>query len=334
MAETTKIQWCHHTFNPWRGCTKVSAGCTHCYAETLSKRNPAVLGEWGPQGQRVVAAESYWREPLKWDRAAQAAGERRRVFCASLADVFEGPETMPAESVPVVEAARARLFRLIALTPYLDWLLLTKRPQNVLKMTFDVWCHKVPGFVTQNQGDGRRWDWPPNVWLGVSIEDQRRAGERIPHLLRTPAAVRFVSAEPLLGPVDLTNLAVDGGDSLDALRGELCALESGCLVGDDGPVIDWVIIGGESGPGARPFNVDWARSLVRQCRAAGAACFVKQLGANVVDECEDCTPEATGWPAVGGPMDWETGRVRLRDPKGGDPDEWSEDLKVREFPEG
>lgn len=182
-------------FNPWRGCTKVSRGCANCYAEAGSKRNPAVLGVWGDAGTRVIASESYWRLPLKWDRQAAKAGERRRVFCASLADVFEDR--------PELVSPRQRLFRLIGDTPYLDWLLLTKRPENVLRMTHDEWCPPVPGHVSQNAGDGHSWKWPSNVWLGVSVEDQQRADERIPILLQTPAAVRFLSCEPLLGPLDL-----------------------------------------------------------------------------------------------------------------------------------
>lgn len=165
MGQDSKIEWTHHTFNPWRGCTKVSDGCKHCYAETMSKRNPSVLGVWGPRGRRVVAAESYWRQPLAWNCDAEQAGERRRVFCASLADVFEGPETMPAESWPVVEAARARLWRLIEVTPWLDWLLLTKRPVNAAQNSY------VP--ITW-------WErWPDNVWIGTSVENQAAADERI-----------------------------------------------------------------------------------------------------------------------------------------------------------
>lgn len=131
MAENSKIEWTTHTFNPWRGCTKVSEGCRNCYAETMSGRNPKVLGVWGPSGTRVVASEAMWREPLKWNADAAKRGVHARVFCASLADVFEGPETMPADAWPKVRAARVRLFHLMNATPHLDWLLLTKRPENV-----------------------------------------------------------------------------------------------------------------------------------------------------------------------------------------------------------
>jgi len=177
MGERTDIQWCDHTFNPWRGCQRVSPGCHNCYAETLSRRNPKVLGEWGPTGLRAIASESYWKQPLAWDRAAKKAGERRRVFCASLADVFEDH--------PGLEAPRARLWEIVDATPNLDWLVLTKRPENIGDMVPDVWNETPPG----------------HLWLGVSCEDQPRADERIWRLLQTPAAVRFVSAEPLLaGP--------------------------------------------------------------------------------------------------------------------------------------
>jgi protein gp37 len=233
----------------------------------MSKRNPAVLGVWGPGGTRVIAAEARWREPLQWDRAAAAAGARRRVFCASLADVFEDR--------PDLDAPRARLFRLIDATPHLDWLLLTKRPEN------------FPALLPRRADGGVA----PNVWLGVSAENQRRAAERIPLLLAAPAAVRFVSAEPLLTPLDLTPY----------------------LAGSRR--VDWVILGGESGGGARPFDLAWARSLVAQCRAAGVSCFVKQLGRAAVAD------------GAGGRL-----ALRLRHAQGGDQGEFPEDLRVREWP--
>jgi protein gp37 len=261
MAQNSNIEWTHHTFNPWRGCTKVSQGCKHCYAETLSKRNPAALGQWGPKGQRVIAAESYWQQPLKWDKAAKAAGERHRVFCASMADVFEGPESMPAESWPLVEAARARLFALIEATPNLDWLLLTKRPQHILPTLKRIRHHWA---ISEREWPGLRTG---NVWLGTSVEDQATADERIPHLLSIPAKVRFLSMEPLLGPVDLTRIPVDGGD-VCALRGAQPAYRP----------INWVIVGGESGANARPMHPQWVRDLRDQCEGAGVPFFFKQWG--------------------------------------------------------
>ena len=298
MARDSAIEWTTHTFNPWRGCTKVSAGCAHCYAESFSGRNPKTLGVWGPNGTRVVAAPSAWREPLKWDKAAKDAGERHRVFCASLADVFEdwqGPMAdaegerlyFPNNSwedrrpwVPVsdcggdekpiaMQDVRNRLFRLIADTPNLDWLLLTKRPEHIAKMMPEDWVG-----IREQKGIGyaHYQNHPPrNVWLGTSVENQAAADERIPHLLRVPAAVRFLSCEPLLGPVDLSKWFA---------HPQLTGL--GCHVGIVGdkwrPGIDWVVVGGESGPGARPMHPDWARSIRDQCQAAGVPFFFKQHG--------------------------------------------------------
>ena len=284
MAENSKIEWTHHTFNPWRGCTKVSPGCANCYAETMSGRNPGTLGVWGPNGTRVVAAESYWKLPVKWDREAREAGERRRVFCASLADVFEdwqGPmvntdgfrlfnHLAPSEDADGNELpdvwltmadVRARLFKLIDATPNLDWLLLTKRPENIRRM--------VPGrsrcasWPDCTHPDCEAAHYYPNVWLGTSVENQQTADHRIPHLLRVPAAVRFLSCEPLLGAVDLRQWIANIGE-WDG-HGEY-------------PPIQWVIVGGESGHGARPMHPGWARSIRDQCQAAGVAFFFKQWG--------------------------------------------------------
>lgn len=321
MSEKTKIQWTDHTFNPWRGCTKISEGCAHCYAETLSKRNPATLGVWGKHGHRAIAAESYWRDPVKWNRLAAGRAQywvidgkteqlsrNPLVFCASLADVFEGDEEMPAASVQPVRAAQRRLFRLIHDTPNLDWLLLTKRPENILP-------HLAGALMELAKGDNApvsNWlaAWleeepPNNVWLGTSVENQAAAEERIPNLLLTPAKVRFLSVEPLLGPVDLDKYILpDVSEVQDIYAGHV----------PRNTTIDWVIIGGESGPGARHCNVDWIRDLVRQCKAAGVPCFVKQLGADPTYGNDTPIPE------------------RLSDRKGGDMAEWPEDLRVREFP--
>src|SRR5688572_14453924 len=171
MAENSKIQWTHHTFNPWRGCARVSPGCVHCYAETLSKRNPKTLGTWGVDGTRVVASPSMWQQPVKWDIAAARLGERHRVFCASLADV--------GEDRPDLVEPRKRLSDLIFRTPNLDWLLLTKRPENMTRL-FDR-------------------DTLERCWIGTTCENQEYADKRIPILIEIPAKVHFVSAEPLIG---------------------------------------------------------------------------------------------------------------------------------------
>lgn len=259
MAENSAIEWTTHTFNPWVGCSKISPGCKHCYAERDMDHRLG-FAKWGNDGTRVVTSDANWRKPLAWDRKAREAGERHRVFCASLADVFEDREEL-------IEP-RERLFDLISDTPHLDWLLLTKRPENLEAM--------LP-WTSAHAGEYRERFWP-NVWIGTSVEDQQRADERIPELLKIPAVVRFLSMEPLLGPVDLTNLD-HGDDRLDALRAEACAKGTGCLIDDEfDRGIDWVIVGGESGPGARPMHPQWARSIRDQCQAAGVPYLFKQWG--------------------------------------------------------
>lgn len=240
MAENSKIEWTHHTFNPWRGCTKVSAGCAHCYADAQAKRNPSVLGIWGKDGERVIAAESYWKMPYRWNAEAIAVGERRRVFCASMADVFEGEDTMPAASRQPVDDARKRLFDLIYETPGLDWLLLTKRPENALDM---IGGKSGAGLVALV-------DTFPNLWIGTSAENQETFDQRVEHLRKIPAAVRFLSCEPLLGPIDPTPPQQRG---------------TNVNVDDWLQDLDWFIVGGESGTKARPMQPAWARQLRDRC---------------------------------------------------------------------
>lgn len=287
MGQDSKIEWTQHTFNPWRGCTKVSEGCRNCYAETLSGRNPGTLGVWGPQGTRVVAAEAAWKEPLKWDRLAKKAGERHRVFCASLADVFEdwkGPMVDHKGTVLIerfserpftMNDARKDLFTLIDRTPNLDWLLLTKRPENIMRM----WPRHIDGGDNQmlwsmelGEQDNGRGSLPReirNVWIGASVENQQAADERIPHLLQTPAKVRFLSCEPLLGEVNLRQWVC----SICARNPQICSRHFDAANG-----IHWCIVGGESGHNSRPMHPDWARSLRDQCQAANVAYFFKQWG--------------------------------------------------------
>jgi protein gp37 len=275
MSEHSKIAWTHHTFNPWWGCTKVSAGCANCYAEAMAARRWV---RWGDGEPRRFFDDQHWREPLRWNRRAERAGQRARVFCGSMCDVFERDGHGHIDDD--LHGARMRLYDVIEETPWLDWLLLTKRPENFAQM--------LP------------WVKPPaNVWLGVTAEDQERADERIPLLLETPAAVRFVSCEPLLGPVDLGAVRLRDGD----------ALGPGLFDRATGTHLDWVIVGGESGPRARPCCAKWIRDIIGQCRAAGTSCFVKQLGA--------ITDAAIG----------------IRDRAAADPAEWPEDLRVREMPE-
>ncbi|MEO0852716.1 MAG: phage Gp37/Gp68 family protein [Cyanobacteria bacterium J06648_11] len=223
MADRTAIEWTSHTFNPWIGCTKVSPGCANCYAE---KQTPSrVFGvNWGKGQPRHRTSESNWKKPLAWNRAAKLRSERDRVFCASMADVFD---------TEVEQSWRDDLWELIAQCPSLDWQLLTKRPQNVAQRVPSSWLD----------------DWPENVWLGTSVENQRCADERIPILRSLPARVRFLSCEPLLGFVDLN-------------------LED----------IHWILVGGESGSGCRGMKTSWARGIVEQCQQANVPVFVKQLG--------------------------------------------------------
>lgn len=244
MAENSGIEWTHHTFNPWWGCTKISPACDNCYAESWNKRHHG--GEnWGPRAPRRRTSESYWRQPMKWNKQAAETGVRFRVFCASLADVFDNQ---------VPEEWRRDLWEVIRATPNLDWLLLTKRPQNIDKMLPSDW--------------GQGW---PNVWLGTTVENQAVAERNVLPLLNVPAAVRFLSCEPLLEEVNLRALRVDlrhigGPEFIDCLHPQL------------GVRIDWVICGGESGPNARAMNAGWARSLRDQCVSAGVAFLFKQWG--------------------------------------------------------
>jgi len=253
MGTTTNIEWCDHTFNHVRGCTKVSEGCANCYAEKLSHRNPLVLGEWGPGKPRVVAKEGYWELPRKWNRNADP-GSRPRVFCASLADWLDSE--IPPEIM-------ARLLGEICVTPNLDWLLLTKRPQNWRKLLVEA-LPDVRDFGIDAHAMVCAWlgGLPPgNVWIGTTCENDRRAMERIPLLLEIPAQVRFLSCEPLLGPINLAFHCFNGADSFGTMPG-----------------IHWVIAGGESGPGARPMHPNWVRWLRNDCAAAGVPFFFKQWG--------------------------------------------------------
>ena len=267
MAENTKIEWTDHTFNPWIGCTKVSPGCDHCYAENLMDTRMGVAS-WRPGAERVRTKEANWKMPLRWNAQADAFmdqhGRRQRVFCASLADVFDNA---------VDPQWRADLFKLIAETPNLDWLLLTKRIGNVRGMLAELAHGSDPDLTLLDM-------MPlPNVWIGATIVNQAEADRDIPKLLDVTARVRFLSMEPLLGPVDLTHIEVFGGDAeIFPLKGTTDCVDDEGAPTDDVPALDWVIVGGESGPGARPMSPDWARSLRDQCAAAGVPFLFKQWG--------------------------------------------------------
>lgn len=300
MGENSAIEWCDHTFNPWEGCQKVSPGCDHCYAEARDQRfTGGAL--WGPHAARRRTSPANWAKPQKWNRDAAAAGKRARVFCASLADVFDNHAS-------ITSGWHGDLWHLIAQTPNLDWLLLTKRPQNIARMLPET-------YGAPEWGSG----WP-NVWLGTTVENQTEADRRIPHLLNIPAAVRFLSVEPMLGPVKVEpwlpgsyECATDCGwrgraqmlipeqccnghqsDGTHEFCPE-CGIEMGTPIcphcdgrvvqyHPDTPNITWIICGGESGHGARPMHPDWPRSLRDQCAAAGVPFFFKQWGEWGLDE--------------------------------------------------
>lgn len=297
MSENSKIEWTDHTFNPWEGCQKVGPGCDNCYAET---RNARFAGgeaiNWGPGAPRRLTSTSNWSKPLKWNKQAElqhAAWEgfkaqhpgltddellekgfikprRPRVFCASLADVFDNA---------VNPSWRADLFGLILMTPYLDWLLLTKRIGNVAPMLSEL--------AHGSDHDLSLLDMMPlpNVWIGATIVNQAEADRDIPKLLQVPATVRFLSMEPLLGPVDLCNVSVPVEHDLLRRPWDIEGYKFNALtLHDDDKFhqppakLDWVIVGGESGPGARPMHPAWARSLRDQCAVAGVAFLFKQWG--------------------------------------------------------
>lgn len=255
--ENSKIEWTHHTFNPWIGCTKVSPGCLHCYAETLMDTRYGRV-KWGKGQPRSRTAADNWRKPKQWNRAADGAAERPRVFCASLADWLD-------DEVPIDWLAD--LLDLIRRTPNLDWLLLTKRPENWnprMRAVLESYGMRQPPVpkprsITDEESDAMNWvdAWirndgidpiPANVWIGTSAEDQTRWDERMPLLMDIPARVRFVSAEPLVGPIHMGFLRPD-----------------------------WLIVGGESGPGSRPMERAWVEHLSDQCDDRTAFHF-KQWG--------------------------------------------------------
>lgn len=289
MGENSGIQWTHHTFNPWTRCTKVSPACDNCYAEDWAKRAKRPTGGlpiWGPDAPRDMTTDHNWRQPLRWNREAVQAGERRRVFCASLADVFEDHHVLAERDGE--RHARTRLWNLIEACRGLDWLLLTKRPENVKRMV-------PPRWLVTGAPDGSILGWPSHVWIGCTVENQEQADKRIPHLLRVPARVRFLSVEPQLEPIAWERFLNPG-----AVHPE------------------WIIQGGESGPKARPFNIEWMYDTKARCADAGVVWFPKQMGSNATDARRD-----------------GSGRYRLsfRDSHGGDESEWPEDLRdCRAFP--
>lgn len=271
MGRDSLISWCHHTFNPWWGCFKISPGCAHCYAATFDKRvHGKDTDHWSRDGSRRFFTEAHWKEPLRWNTAAHKAGVRHRVFCASMSD---WAEIHPDPAINrQLDALRVRLFQLIADTPHLDWLLLTKRIEN------------VPAFLPWMNGTAPRVFWN-NVWIGTTAEDQDHADLRVPPLLKIPAIVHWLSLEPLLGPIDLENIRRSSVFHTDALAG----LYKYPIATQTPSYVDWVVAGAESGPKARACSVEWLRSLRDQVARAGRKFLLKQA-----------TQE--GSEAVGGPL--------------------------------
>lgn len=333
MASNSHIEWTDASWNCLAGCEAVSPGCAHCYASTMTRRLEAM-------GQKDYAGLTTAKHfngtvrclpdkldiPLRWRKP-------RMVFVNSMSDLFH--EDVPDEFIDQV-------FAVMALCPQHTFQVLTKRAERMaaflgrIETRIDAVASAILGRIRPAAipygtavGDAvgeyynRRPAMPlPNVWLGISCEEQQRADERIPWLLRTPAAVRFISAEPLLGPVDLLGV--------DTVASKSMGEDSTLFPADK---IGWVICGGESGAGARPCDVSWIRSIVQQCREAEVAIFVKQLGSNPFDPS---LPEARcrcpQWTESCESEDHPRGFLELIDRKGGDPAEWSEDLRVRQFP--
>ncbi len=421
----SKIEWTDATWNPIIGCTRVSAGCDHCYAAKMALRLSA-MGQTAYDGLAnkkhftgvVRCLDDRLEQPLRWRKP-------RMIFVCSMSDLFH-----PSVSFDFID----RVFAVMALCPQHTFQVLTKRPERMVDYLVRCEAYEDDDKILGDTGIGNvlnglpyyllgecgekpggnenwRWNehetaeehgcdpgcgiavpgyweytqhpqpilipWPlPNVWLGTSVEDQAAADERIPHLLKCPAAVRFLSVEPMLGPVDIgmsvatceccprwpsrwvrlnrpvgpdlphlverPEYVADAGIyradsnkhgalSVDTPDGSLGIKpnEFDCL-----PAVDWVIFGGESGPGARVCDVAWIRDGVRQCREAGVPAFVKQLGASVCDSARFAFSESRRWPegiaATHRPNG--TADIALRHPKGGDPSEWPEDLRVREWP--
>jgi len=355
MSTTTSIAWTDKTWNPTLGCSRVSAGCENCYAERVAHRGmtPAhqgltVAGKKGPRWNGTLRLmHDRLGDPLKWRKPC-------RVFVNSMSDLFH-PE-VPFEFI-------AKVWAVMLITSLHEtrgghtYQILTKRPQRMLEVLRDArFAEMVARAGGRMMEDGDGWSdalchhiethGPVHslIWLGVSAENQETADERIPLLLRCPAAVHWVSAEPLLGPINLAPWIPDppgfdpfaetgGGKfdprSLDSLMSHLTAgpVEATGIVGHK-LVVKWIVVGGESGPGARPCNVEWIRDIVAQCKEAGVPAFVKQLGATYIDALN-----GIGGFSARAPADLGVSIRNLKDRKGGDMSEWPEDLRVREFPE-
>lgn len=320
MSDKTGIQWTDATWNPIRGCSRVSEGCRNCYAETVAARFSGPGQAYEGLARRTSTGEARWTgkimfvekhldDPLRWRTP-------KRIFVNSMSDLFH--EGVTDEQLDMI-------FAVMAIARRHTFQILTKRPE---RMRDYLSSPGRAGAIAAETGRGvsgdRYWPfirpdelaarWPlPNVWLGVSVEDQDAADERIPLLLLTPAVIRFLSCEPLLGPIALIPESVGGYPESVRWADR----------GPDSPRIDWVIVGGESGPKARRFDMGWARDLVAQCYVADVACFVKQMGSNPVDPWADTAALVNGRESV---------VPSFRDSHGGNPSEWPIELRVRDFP--
>lgn len=320
MSTNTSIEWTDVSWNPIRGCSRVSAGCDNCYAAAVAYR---FSGRGKPYEKLATRRNGKpdWTGSLRLvpDLLDAPLGWRkpRRVFVNSMSDLFH--PAVPDETID-------RVFATMLRAPRHTYQVLTKRPKRMLAYMTRLRDTEIPIWLSPHEltsiGGGTPTRW---LWLGVSVEDQATADERIPLLLQTPAAVRWISAEPLLGPI-----AFAQPDFSDRGHGP------GWLVAgnaSNGPALDWVVVGGESGPRARPCDVAWIRSIIESSKAAGVPCFVKQLGARPFTSPGPLpVPQSAESILRHGEYDPDPWEWKLRSRKGGDPAEWPEDLRVREFP--
>lgn len=361
MAATSHIEWTDTTWNPVVGCLMVSPGCANCYAEIMAKRLKAMaladiakgrdpgrkrhyieaIGDNGKWSGKLIPVPDALEDPLGWKTP-------RMVFVNSMSDLFYGDdadrkrcEAKGIDFTPVPFEFIDKVFASIALADRHTAQILTKRPERMADY-FDASRQEAgigrDAYVegeAQNLWHRRTGEDPsmwlavhfplPNVWLGTSVEDQKHADERIPHLVRCPAAVRFLSCEPLLGPLDLSRWLAIERDRNGAWRRKSKFHEE--------PLIGWVIVGGESGHGSRPCNIVWIRDIVAQCAAAGVPCFVKQLGARP-ELFEVFTADGIPLAGIFPGSIASFQPIVLRDSKGGDWNEWPADVRVRQFPAG
>ena len=349
MATGTGIEWTEATWNPVTGCARVSAGCDNCYAVKQTHRLER-MGQRAKYGGLTVLNRKGDRHfsggirchpntleiPLRWKKP-------RRIFVNSMSDLFH--KAVPFDFID-------KVFAVMALCPQHTFQVLTKRPERMAEyLNLHLRSPKLGCAIRDLVGRSKLSVWDdgiteaaidryeaaegilPNVWLGTSVENQATADERIPHLLKCPAAVRFVSYEPALGPVDFAKYAFDRRSEIRRLISGPMACNTEQADSMVSNAIDWIIVGGESGAGARPLDVSWARSVIAQCRAAGVACFVKQLGS--IPTWDGCglvanNPKCKTYKDLY--HDRECFVLAVKDKKGGDMTEWPEDLRVREFP--